>query len=283
MPIVPPDLAGGSFARSILEIDPSVNLPLVGNINLFGDTGTKVPNGIDTLVASITHKKLAYPFRYEISFNTADALSNLRLAVSCENITMPGKSIATQEIKTHGPVDDMPYESSFSGDVEATFKVAGDYFERNFFEAWQQKIVNPRTNNLGYKDSYSCEIEITQLDLQDQPIYHLILEDAFPKTVHPVELGDEREGIQKQSISFSYRQWRMKPPDQVGFLQGVINRLDLRGRLNRQLDGLFGGTIPMNPTAIGGTVLNLPWGLDPGEITAQGGLAVSDFFNDLIG
>jgi len=278
MPILPPD-----FAENLFQIDPSINLPLVGDINLFGDRGSKVPNGIDTLVSSIAHKKLAYPFRYEISFNNTDALSNLRLAVSCESITMPGKNISTQEIKTHGPVDDMPYEVSYSGDVEAVFKVAGDYFERNFFDKWQNLIVSPGKNNISYKDSYSCEIEITQLDLQDQPIYHLILEDAFPKTIGPIELGDEREGIQKQAIGFSYRQWRMKAPDEIGFLQGVINRLDLRGRLNRQLDGMFGGSIPMNPTAIGGTILNLPWGLDPGQITEQGGLAVSDFFNDLIG
>lgn len=278
MPILPPD-----FAENLFQIDPSINLPLVGDINLLGDTGSRVPNGIDTLVSSIVHKDLAYPFRYEISFNNADALSNLRLAVSCESITMPGKNISTQEIKTHGPVDDMPYEVSYSGDVEAVFKVAGDYFERNFFDKWQNLIVSPGKNNLAYKDSYSCEIEITQLDLQDQPIYHLILEDAFPKTIGPMQLGDELEGIQKQAIGFSYRQWRMKAPDEQGFLQGVINRLDLRGRLNRQLDGMFGGSIPMNPTAIGGTILNLPWGLDPGQITGQGGLAVSDFFNDLIG
>jgi len=278
MPILPPD-----FQENLLEIDPSINLPLVGSINLFGDTGSKVPNGIDTLVAMIVNKNLAYPFRYEISFDTADALSNLRLAVSCENIVMPGKNISTQEIKTHGPVDEMPYEVSYSGDVEATFKVAGDYFERNFFDAWQNQIIDPKTNNLGYKDQYSCNIQITQLDLQDQPIYHLILEDAFPKTIGPVEVGDDREGIQRQQIGFSYRQWRMKKPDEVGFLQGVINRLNLRGRLNNKLNDMFGGNIPMEPTAIAGTVINLPWGLDPGQITEQGGLAVSNFFNDILG
>ena len=278
MPILPPD-----FQNNLLEIDTSINLPLVGSINLFGDTGSKVPNGIDTLVAMITNKDLAYPFRYEISFNTADALSNLRLAVSCENVSLPGKTISTQEIKTHGPVDDMPYEVSFAGDVEATFKVAGDYFERNFFDSWQNLIVDPATNNLGYKDSYSCEMEITQLDLQDQPIYHLVLEDCFPKTVNPIELGDDREGIQRQTVSFSYRKWRFRKPEEVGFLQSVINRLDLRGRLNRKLDGMFGGTIPMEPTAIGGTVLNLPFGLNPGQLTDQAGLATSDFFNDLLG
>ena len=278
MPILPPD-----FQNNLLEIDTSINLPLVGSINPLGETGSKVPNGVDTLVAMIVNKKLAYPFRYEISFSTTDALSNLRLAVSCENITMPGKNISTQEIKTHGPVDDMPYEVSYSGDVEATFKVAGDYFERNFFDAWQNTIIDPRTNNLGYKDSYSCEIEITQLDLQDQPIYHLVLEDAFPKVVGPIELGDDREGYQRQMIGFSYRKWRIRKPDEVGFLQGVINRLDLRGRLNRKLDDMFGGNIPMEPTAIGGTVLNLPWGLDPGQLTTDAGLATSDFFNDLLG
>ena len=278
MPILPPD-----FQNNLLEIDTSINLPLVGSINPLGETGSKVPNGVDTLVAMIVNKKLAYPFRYEISFSTTDALSNLRLAVSCENITMPGKNISTQEIKTHGPVDDMPYEVSYSGDVEATFKVAGDYFERNFFDAWQNTIIDPKTNNLGYKDSYSCEIEITQLDLQDQPIYHLVLEDAFPKVVGPIELGDDREGYQRQTIGFSYRKWRIRKPDEVGFLQGVINRLDLRGRLNRKLDDMFGGNIPMEPTAIGGTVLNLPWGLDPGQLTTDAGLATSDFFNNLLG
>ena len=277
MPILPPD-----FQNNLLEIDTSINLPLIGSINPLGETGSKVPNGVDTLVAMIVNKKLAYPFRYEISFSTTDALSNLRLAVSCENITMPGKNISTQEIKTHGPVDDMPYEV-YSGDVEATFKVAGDYFERNFFDAWQNTIIDPKTNNLGYKDSYSCEIEITQLDLQDQPIYHLVLEDAFPKVVGPIELGDDREGYQRQMIGFSYRKWRIRKPDEVGFLQGVINRLDLRGRLNRKLDDMFGGNIPMEPTAIGGTVLNLPWGLDPGQLTTDAGLATSDFFNDLLG
>ena len=278
MPILPPD-----FQNNLLEIDTSINLPLIGSINPLGETGSKVPNGVDTLVAMIVNKKLAYPFRYEISFSTTDALSNLRLAVSCENITMPGKNISTQEIKTHGPVDDMPYEVSYSGDVEATFKVAGDYFERNFFDAWQNTIIDPKTNNLGYKDSYSCEIEITQLDLQDQPIYHLVLEDAFPKVVGPIELGDDREGYQRQMIGFSYRKWRIRKPDEVGFLQGVINRLDLRGRLNRKLDDMFGGNIPMEPTAIGGTVLNLPWGLDPGQLTTDAGLATSDFFNNLLG
>ena len=278
MPILPPD-----FQNNLLEIDTSINLPLIGSINPLGETGSKVPNGVDTLVAMIVNKKLAYPFRYEISFSTTDALSNLRLAVSCENITMPGKNISTQEIKTHGPVDDMPYEVSYSGDVEATFKVAGDYFERNFFDAWQNTIIDPKTNNLGYKDSYSCEIEITQLDLQDQPIYHLVLEDAFPKVVGPIELGDDREGYQRQTIGFSYRKWRIRKPDEVGFLQGVINRLDLRGRLNRKLDDMFGGNIPMEPTAIGGTVLNLPWGLDPGQLTTDAGLATSDFFNNLLG
>ena len=39
----------------------------------------------------------------------------------------------------------------------------------------------------------------------------------------------------------------------------------------------------MEPTAIGGTVLNLPWGLDPGQLTTDAGLATSDFFNNLLG
>jgi len=264
------------------DLPTSVDIPGAGEINLLS-AKSNVPSAIDSLIASIAKYKLAYPYKYEISFYGTDMLSNLRLAVSCESAQIPGKTISTQQIKMHGPIHEIPYEESFAGDLDVTFKVAGDMFERTHFESWQQRVVNPATNNLRYQNQYSETMEITQLDLEDQPIYRCILEDVWPKTIGPLTLSDEGAGNHKIQIGFSYRKWHSKDPEEVGFLQGVINRLDLRGHLNRGLTELFGDNVPMIPTAVGGTVLNLPWGFDPGNITSMGGDMISNHLNDLLG
>jgi len=273
------------------ELPTSVDIPGAGLLNNGNDTLdffrgglSKVPSAIDTLIASISKYELAYPYKYEISFiKGTDPLTNLRLAVSCESATVPGKTISTQQIKMHGPIHDIPYEESFAGDLDVTFRVAGDMFERTFFESWQQEIVNPYTNNLKYQDTYAETMEITQLDLKDKPIYRCVMEDVWPKTIGPLTIGDEGGANHKIQIGFSYRKWHSEDPEGPGFLQDIINRLDLRGRLNRGLAELFGDSVPMIPTAVGGTVINLPWGFDPGNITQMGGDMITNYINDFLG
>jgi len=242
-----------------------------------------IPSTINSLIANIAHYGSSYPHKYEISFTQLDALSNLRLCVSCETCTMPGRNISTQDIKIHGPITEMPYEVSYSGDLDVTFKLSKDFKERIVFEQWQNEfITNPKTHNIKYLDNYKSEIEITQLDEEDKPIHRVVLEDAWPKTISPIEYGDERGGeINKQRIGFSFRKWRTEKPDAPGFLEGILGRLDLVGRLERAIMP-FGGAdspIPMIPTAIGGHVVRLPWGLDPNQMTGQ----IEDLLGDALG
>ena len=272
-------------------IDTSINLPAGlpfglggGELNLLGTPDAT--QSIDGLVASIASSSLAYPYKYEVMIRRPNQTSaaTLRLAISCETFSMPGKTIATQEIKTHGPIDEMPYELSFAGDIDGTWKVGGDFFERKYFEQWSSDVISPTTGHVSYKDNYAFEIEITQLNLQNSPIYRVVLEDAFPKTIHPLELGDEKAGeISKQTISFSYKKWREEDVQGTGFLQGILNRVNLRGRLNSQLDELFGDSMPMIPTAVGGQVINLPFGFDPGQITNTSGNFIANTFNNFLG
>jgi len=247
---------------------------------------SKVPSTINSLIANISHWGSSYPHKYEIAFSNLDALFNLRLCVSCETCTMPGRNISTQDIKIHGPINELPYEVSFAGDMDVTFKLSKDFKERVVFEQWQNEfIVSPSTHNFGYLDNYKSEIEITQLDESDNPIHRIILEDAWPKTIGPIEYGDERGAeINKQRIGFSFRKWRSEKPDAPGFLEGIIGRLDLVGRLERAImpHGGRDSPIPMIPTSIGGRVVRLPWGLDPAQMTNQASDLIGDALGDLI-
>ena len=247
----------------------------------------KIPTSINSLVANISHWGNSYPHKYEIAFSNLDALSNLRLCVSCETCTMPGRNISTQDIKMHGPINEMPYETSYSGDLDVTFKLSKDFKERVVFEQWQNEfIVSPDTHNFGYLDNYKSEIEITQLDEEDNPIHRIILEDAWPKTIAAIEYGDEKGNeLNKQRVGFSFRKWRSEKPDAPGFLEGILGNLDLIGRLERAIMP-FGGQdspIPMIPTAIGGHVVRLPWGLDPQHMTGQLQDILGDVLGDVLG
>ena len=91
--------------------------------------------------------------------------------------------------------------------------------------------------------------------------------------------------INKITISFAYRKWRVKTPDEVGFLEGLLNRLNLVGKMDRWLQSAVGSDfpVPMIPTAIGGHVISMPWGLDPGQIEQQGQDILGNWVNNAIG
>ena len=274
-------------------IDTSINLPAGlpfglggGSLDLLGTPNAT--QSVDGMVASIASSSLSYPFKYEVFIRRPNhgqsVAASLRWAISCESFQIPGKTIATQEIKTTGPITEMPYELSFAGDIEGTWKVGGDFFERKYFEQWNNEIVSPTNHMVNYMDNYTCEIEITQLNQENSPIHRIVLEDAYPKTINPIQIGDELGNtINKQTIGFAYRKWRAEDVSGIGFLQGIVNRVNLRGRLNRKLDELFGDTMPMIPTAVGGQIINLPFGFDPGQITNTTGNFISQQFNNFLG
>ena len=155
-------------------------------------------------------------------YNTND------LNILCTNVNLPGRQIMTQERLIGLKARKMP-NGFASDDINLTFHVMNDYSIRKYFEAWQNKVINQDTFEIGYANDFTEQVRIKQLrkgmafdfpidkifglnlDLdirtQESVVYTCILKDAFPTTMNTIEFSDEQDGLVKLNVQLSYTNW----------------------------------------------------------------------------
>ena len=159
---------------------------------------------------------------------------------STETAFFPGRNIASEPYKTSGPVDEIPYESTYSGDLDITMRVSQDFKERRTFEAWMDKVVNQRRQTLNYPDSYRCEAFIKGYSIEEgEETYQARLTEVWPKSVGRVTVG---QGL----------------TDSIGTmqLQLAFKRYYVKGSASDNADG----TVPFDSADVPGETL---FGIDP--------------------
>lgn len=130
-----------------------------------------------------------------------------RMSLSCESVSLPGRSLSTNEFKTIGVAREIPYERLFSGDVSMTFLFGRDMLERKIFETWMDFITNPINNRFSYYNEYIAEASIVLYDESDNPVYKVRIDEIYPKEISPVELSNDSSEISKQTINFAFRSY----------------------------------------------------------------------------
>jgi len=183
----------------------------------------------------------AKPSRYEVVIypptkSVTDGLLTSEIArkVSyfAETIVFPGRNLVIKEdISTYGPIREIVYGSTYE-DVSATFYVATDHREQNFFHKWQDFAHNitddTNEDSLGatkYYDDYISSVDIYQLDEKNTRRLGVRLIEAFPKTIGSIEMSyGSTNAIEKMSVSFSYRYWEIIGGDAASsFLKRLAN------------------------------------------------------------
>ena len=114
-------------------------------------------------------------------------------------------------------------------DVNMTFYVMNNYTIKEYFEAWQNLVINQANFEIGYPAEYAQQVTIAQLKRGmslDLPIdkflgfnvdidirttdsisYQCKLLDAFPTTMNSIELNNELDGLVQLNVQLSYRNW----------------------------------------------------------------------------
>jgi hypothetical protein len=151
-------------------------------------------------IKGVFNKGPAFPNRYRViipGFREGDLL--------CDAVNLPGKQITTNP-RTIGMVtQELPY--AFVVDpVTLIFYLDAAYSARNYFDAWQQKIIGTDTYEVAFKETFVEDLVIQQLDKEDESvIYSVKLLDAFPKTVNGTDLGNEQANtIARLSVEIQY-------------------------------------------------------------------------------
>ena len=140
-----------------------------------------------------------------------------QLSFLCDTATLPTKSLATFEKSIYGTVKAMPYRMTFT-EASMSFIMTDSMEEKKYFDAWQNKIVGPKTGNLGFFDDYVCDISIkkfgrTASSVQQIPTYEVTLIDAWPSIVSEVQLSHSGgTEAMKLPVTFQFKKWESSIP-----------------------------------------------------------------------
>jgi hypothetical protein len=141
-----------------------------------------------------------------LSLITAVPMTRKKLSYRCEVSQLPGRTFATMDRKTYGPVEKLPYLTTYN-DIDLTFIVDDDMATKYLFDAWLD-LVNPKqTNNFNYRNTYATSVFINQYDVANEKTYSVELIDAYPISINQMDLDWSSDSIHKLTVTFAYTKW----------------------------------------------------------------------------
>jgi hypothetical protein len=139
--------------------------------------------------------------------SVAPNVTTKQISYRCEISQLPGRTFATAERKTYGPIEKVPYLTTYN-DIDLTFLIDGDMSGKFFFDAWLD-LVNPKsTNNFNYKSDYATTIIINQYGLDNTLTYSAELIDAYPISINQLDLDWASDTVHKLTVTFAYTKWQ---------------------------------------------------------------------------
>ncbi len=138
-------------------------------------------------------------------FNKNQLITDPRsLTLLCESASLPSRSLTTKEFEFTGKFKEKRVQGYSDADVSFTFLVTNDFYVKRMVDTWQEAIVNSDTNSLGYKDDYTCDVVIQQLNQENEPVYGVRLIGAFPSSIGAMQLTSAAGGESKVEITMQY-------------------------------------------------------------------------------
>ena len=132
--------------------------------------------------------------------------------ILCTNVALPGKLITTTEAKHNHNLAKKPY-SMATDEVNMTFLLTNDYYMKKYFDTWMEMIIDSTGNHYKtmYKDDYCADVEIQALygNVEEQIGYAIKLENAYPRQISQVELGNDQESLMQVTVTWEYDNWRL--------------------------------------------------------------------------
>ena len=170
---------------------------------------------------------------------------NLRVrGLRCTAVNIPMKTMKVSRQSFGGGTPEAPYVTGveYENDVTCSFMLDSTYEDKQKFELWQSYMYDD-AYNLQYPDQYYGSVVISQLAVDNQPIYTVKLHDAFPSVVGGVSFTAET-GVQSFDVTFSYRTWSSEFENSPsGLLGGLFNKYKrkLKSKVRTKVsDKLFG-------------------------------------------
>jgi hypothetical protein len=163
-------------------------------------------------IANVKTGGLMKTSRYSVLMQTPTSIQGKQKAdvrkilLFCSDLQLPGLNIITAQNRTFGEVREAPYDRIYDN-VNLTFYVDQNMDVKEYFDSWINSIQRPDTRTFEYYKNYITEMYIQVEDARDDSRYLVILHEAYPKSLSPIQLGYDNKEVMKLQVSMNYRNW----------------------------------------------------------------------------
>ena len=147
------------------------------------------------------------------TFSAGNLINDPRdISILCKSVQIPGRTISTFEHQHDKQQNKYPY-TFIDEDVTMTFHLTNDYYMRNMLERWQSGIFNTESYVVGFKNDYSVDVVIQQLNQKNIPVYGVKLLKAYPVSYESITLDNSSESsVVEMSVTFAYDRFEPEGP-----------------------------------------------------------------------
>jgi len=133
------------------------------------------------------------------------------ISLLCESTSIPGRSISSADYIADKQSNKFP-NTLIDSEIEMTWILTNDYYMKTMFDGWLSSIIDMDTYTLGYKDDFSTDVIIQQLNADNIPVYGVKLEKAFPISVNQIDLSQAENEVAKISVTWAYDKYVVEGP-----------------------------------------------------------------------
>jgi len=187
-----------------------------------------MPFNVNNLVSSINKTGIAKTSHFEVQITGAgDTALEEAMMSRIDAVEIPGRSLMTAEHKftNYGPINKVPYGGQTYGDLTVTVIMSEDMREKEYFEVWQNKIVNTGAFEIGstqrdfygyaqskfnpkYFDEYLGTVTIRQYGSAGDLRSIYTLNEAYPIIINPISMSWSTDEVAKINVTFAYRNYQ---------------------------------------------------------------------------
>ena len=176
---------------------------------------------VQDIVSSINKSGIAQSSHFSVQLTGPSSRGAQELMSRADSVNLPGRTITTAEHKftNYGPINKVPYGQIY-GDSTITFLLSEDLREKDFFEHWQEQMINtgayeenlasvrPESKwNVKYFDNYLGTVTIRQYGAAGNLKTIHKLQEAYPILIGDVSMGWGNSDAAKLSITFAYKNY----------------------------------------------------------------------------
>lgn len=187
-----------------------------------------MPFNVNNLVSSINKTGVAKTSHFEVQITGAgDSTLEESMMSRIDTVELPGRSLMTAEHKftNYGPLNKVPYGGQTYGDLTISIIMSEDMREKEYFEVWQNSIVNTGAFEIGstrrdlygyslskfntkYFDDYLGTVTIRQYGSAGDLRSIYTLKEVYPIIINPVSMSWSDDNVAKLNVTFAYRNYQ---------------------------------------------------------------------------